>query len=140
MKLWKKIVFSFSVVLISAFIYSWFLYNKRPADVRLQKADVELNAVALLSAFKVDEAAASKKYVGKVITVSGTIHHLDVSPSGLLSIYLDAGDPTSGVVCTFYPDESALISNSTKGKLVKVKGKCTGILMDVILNKCSMID
>ena len=140
MKFWKKSLMLFSTVLVSTFIYGWYLYNKKPADVRLQKSAMEIKATDLLLAFKRDEVGASKKYVGKIITVAGTIKHVDFSPPGMLTICLAAGDPSSGIVCSFYHDELRSMNNTSVGKSIKVKGICTGILMDVVLNKCSMVD
>ena len=140
MKFWKKLVLVGSMVIFSTFIYGWYLYNKKPTDVRLLKSEIQITAVDLLAAFKRDETEASKKYIDKIITVSGKIIQLDTDSSGILTIYLDAGDPLSGIVCAFYPDQSKSIRNLSKGARVSVKGICTGILMDVVLNKCSMVD
>jgi hypothetical protein len=56
----------------------------------------------------------------------------DINPT----IQLAGSDPLSGVTCSFYQNELPTIQSLKIGDKIMVKGKCTGKLMDVVLNNC----
>ena len=68
--------------------------------------------------------------------VSGTVDSVTEDSLGY-SVYLKEKDAISGIVCSF--DKSSIDSARVKpGAQINVKGICTGYLMDVVLNKCSL--
>ncbi len=139
MKKWKKILLGILLVAIAAASYGFYLYNKKPADVRMLTASYELTAAALLADFNKDETAANIKYLDKVIAVSGKVLEIKLEPAtGEATVILDAGDPLAAITCSFYNDETASVKKLSQGDIVVIKGKCTGKLMDVVLNKCSI--
>ena len=138
MKSWKKILIGLSVIALAAAAYGLYLYAKKPADVRTLTAKYNLTAVTLLEDFNKDETAANKKYVDKVITVSGKVSEVKIEPTGQATVILDSGDPMAAITCSFYDDEARSLKKIKKGDEIVVKGKCTGKLMDVVLNKCSI--
>jgi hypothetical protein len=139
MKNWKKIIVTVVILVLLAVSYGWFLYTKKTVDTRKQTADIELRSVDLLSAFKMDESAASRKYIDKVLIVSGKVMTVQVTTNGQATLILNAEDPFSSVTCSFYSDGAASVKTIMPGTMVRVKGMCTGILSDVILNKCSLV-
>jgi len=139
MKKWKKILLGILLVAIAAAGYGFYMYNKKPADVRTLTANYELTAAALLADFNKDETAANTKYLDKVIAVSGKVTEIKLEPAtGQATVTLDSGDPMAAITCSFYNDETASVKNLKQGDAVVIKGKCTGKLMDVVLNKCSI--
>lgn len=137
MKKWQKVLVVIVVLVVAAGSYGWYLYTKKPADTREMKADYELQASQLVNEFRQNEAKAVERYVDKVLIVSGKIASIE-NNNDQTTIALDAGDPMSYVTCSFYRDESRLPGNLAAGSEIKVKGNCTGILTDVVLNKCSL--
>lgn len=139
MKRWKKILLGLILVASVAAGYGFYLYNKKPADVRTLTADYTLTASALLADFNKDEAAANVKYLDKVLAVKGIVTEVKLDPvSGQATVTLDSGDPMAAVTCSFYNDEAASLKTIVQGASVVIKGNCTGKLMDVVLNKCSL--
>jgi len=139
MKKWKKILLGILLVAIAAAGYGFYMYNKKPADVRTLTANYELTAAALLADFNKDETAANTKYLDKVIAVSGKVTEIKLEPAtGQATVTLDSGDPMAAITCSFYNNETASVKNLKQGDAVVIKGKCTGKLMDVVLNKCSI--
>ena len=136
----KKIIWlalaAFMLGLIVA-IFAW-LYAFRKADLSVvsQKAEVEISATDLLEKFESNEAAANTAYLGKVIIVAGTIDNI-TEDSTNVSVNLKNPDDISGVMCGF--NKSSIDRSSLKvGGNVRIKGICTGYLMDVVLNKCAV--
>jgi len=64
---------------------------------------------------------------------------MQTDAQGKTTISLDTGDPMAAVTCSFYNEETAAVKQINKGSRVHVKGICTGMLSDVILNKCSLV-
>jgi hypothetical protein len=135
----KKIMILISALFLAAIAYGWYMYNKKPADTRQQTALTAINAVDLVKKYQQDEAAANKLYVDKLIIVSGRVSNAQIDADGHATVFLDTGDPLAAVTCSFYNEEAQAIKNMSTGAAVRVKGICTGILTDVILNKCSLV-
>ena len=140
MPTWKKILIGFSLIAFLGVAAGYYLYNKKPADVRRLQPDLSVTANSLIVAFNSDEVAANLKYLDKVIAVKGIIADIKIdSSTGQASVILDSGDPLSAVTCSFYNDEIGAVQKLSMGTEVVIKGKCTGKLMDVVLNNCSII-
>ena len=144
MKTWKKIFLASIIVGIIGGIYGMYLYNKKPVDVRIEKANFDLTATDLVSSFNKDEGAANLKYNDKVISVKGKINSIAIDSTSA-SVILDGGNPSSTITCSFYDEEIKSVKALAKGSEITIKGKCTGIMKnelleesDVILNKCSI--
>ena len=140
MKKWKKTVTIIVALIVLAAAYGAYLYNKKPADVRKLDAQVAISAPKLVEAFNKDETAANKLYLDKIIAVKGSISDIKTdSATKQSTVFLDSGDPLAAVNCSFYEEESAAVQALQKGQQVTIKGQCTGKLLDVVLNKCSIV-
>jgi hypothetical protein len=135
----KKILIALTAMALIAGSYGWYMYNKKPADTRQLTALATINAVDLVKKYQQDEAAANKLYVDKLIIVSGRVSNAQIDADGHATVMLDTGDPLAAVTCSFYNEEAQAVKNKLTGSTVRVKGICTGILTDVILNKCSLV-
>ena len=135
----KKIVIVVILGLVLALSLGFYLFNQKPMDTRSVKATFELSADQLIKEFSDDEAAANKKYVDQVIIVSGNVGDIKFNETEA-SVSLQSPDPMSGVTCSFYSNEIKTVKNLIAGASVKIKGKCTGKLSDVVLNTCSLVE
>jgi len=137
MKTKYRYILSFLVLALLAVLLAW-KYTFRPSDTSVvaKKADVEIDASKLLQAFETDENAANSLYLDKIVIVSGTVESVSVDTLGI-SVYLKSGDAMAGILCGF-DKENAEASSVRKGMKVKIKGICSGYLMDVIMNKCTL--
>ncbi|HCW07295.1 MAG TPA: hypothetical protein DGG95_08020 [Cytophagales bacterium] len=116
-------------------LYGIYLFNKKPLDTREQNADFELTSEQLVNEFSANETSASAKYADKVLFVTGKVNEINLNSA---TVFLESGDPLAGVTCSFYPDEAPQLKELRVGQVVKIKGKCTGKLADVVLNNCSL--
>jgi hypothetical protein len=134
-----KILFSFVIVAIILFVGVWsWVFKKSDVSVGTKKADIEIEAGALVESFETDENAANSKYLNKVIRVTGPVDKI-VEGANDVSVYLKKKGESSGVSCNF--DKSVFKSKNVKcktGDLISIKGICSGYLMDVVLNKCAV--
>ena len=139
MKRWKKIAGILLLVILAAGGYGLYLYTKKPPDTRKMKARADITAAKLVEEFKTDEAKAGAKYIDKVIIVSGVVSSIE-KQHDQATVSLKSDDMLSNVVCSFYSDELTSLDGVSEGKEIRVKGNCTGMLSDVILNKCSIVN
>lgn len=136
----KKIIwFALTVVMlgliVGAFTYLY-VFRKAEVSVASQKADIEIKAAELLKKFTDDENSANKLFLDKVIIVDGLISSI-TEDSTSVSIYIKDASDIAGVQCGF--DKTAIDKSRLQtGDAIRIKGVCTGFLMDVVLNKCSV--
>jgi Cu/Ag efflux protein CusF len=133
----KKIFYLAGVVVVVGIAYGLYSFFKKPIDTRNSEADYSLSANDLVAAFDVEDEA-NKKFLDKIVEVQGKISEIATDTAGV-TIMLESNDPIAGVTCSFYADESEKLKDLKEGDAVTIKGKCTGKLMDVVLNNCSLV-
>jgi hypothetical protein len=107
-------------------------------DLQKVKPDFILSASELQGAFEADEAAASSNYINKIIEVSGEIESVKKGENQTLVVTLKTENPVSAVSCTF-----RTISGKPEfkaGDYISLRGQCSGFLMDVIMNNCTVVN
>jgi len=126
--------------IVSGISVGLYLYNKKHRDLSKAKPDFILTAHELLSAFENDEASASVKFINKVIEVSGLVSSVEFgSADSTLSITLTGKGNISGVICTFNGITNQSQVRVKVNQEVFVRGECSGMLMDVLLNNCFLV-
>ncbi|WP_367388259.1 hypothetical protein [Lewinella sp. LCG006] len=114
-------------------VYMW---NKPHENMDHAKTDVEISAGELFKAFAENEAQANEDYLDKVIAVAGKVREVSKSPEGIVKVTLDSGDEMFGVICQLDELSDHQRTDFQPGESVTFKGKCTGMLMDVVLVRC----
>jgi methyl-accepting chemotaxis protein len=128
-------VIIFLVILGAIIIYLW-TFRKSDLSVSSKKADVEIRSGELIQSFEKKEKMSNEAYLNKIIVLAGTVDNIS-EDSLTVTVYLKDKDAVSGIICSF--NKSVLdISKISKGSEIKVKGICSGYLLDVVLNKCSL--
>jgi len=123
---------------IIVFLITWqVVFKKSDSSVKNSKAEYEIEATQILNQFETNEELANTQYLGKVIIVSGTLESFKETND--ISLYIKQETDMSGILCSF--DKSAIdITKLQTGSQIKVKGICTGYLIDVVLNKCVLAE
>jgi len=138
MKNWVKItLFSVLFIAIVAVLIGLHEFNLKHPDTSRAKPDFVVTATVLEKEFADNEAAASTKYINKIIEVSGTVASVTHADSTHINISLKTGNDISSVICTFAAvgDHSMM----RPGEEITLRGECSGYLMDVLLNNCALI-
>ena len=128
----KKTVY-FLVMALSLAAAVWLYIFQPRQGLNTAEADYEITANDLVAAFNIDEPKATEMYVGKVLEVSGEVTEQvkDETSEGVLL----NGGAGGFVYCTLAEEQSL----PKIGEMVKLRCRCTGYLMDVILNDCMVI-
>ncbi len=130
----------FLAVAISVF-YAVLQFNKKHADLGSAKPEYSLKASELFAEFETDEVSATSKYAGKVLELTGRIAQVEFSSAdSTLSIVLKDDDQLSGVICTFPGKNRKSAHDFDPGSQIRIRGEFSGMLMDVLLNNCVIVE
>lgn len=127
------IIILLSIVLGGAYLYNE--YNIRPLELSTAKAALSVDASTIVSDYLTNEETANKKYLGKIIEVSGSVAGGDGR-----NILLGDAQEINNVSCTLDADRQKEFVLPPAGTHLIVRGVCTGFLIDVELNRCVIIN
>ncbi|TFH39293.1 MAG: hypothetical protein E4G95_01510 [Bacteroidia bacterium] len=133
----KVILLGLVILFLGGAIVGLIMYNKTDPDLSRVKADFVINPAKLFEEFAADEAAATEKYVGRIVEMTGTVTSIDKGSGTSISIRLGTGNFMGDVICTLTDEK---IENDIKpGDILTIRGECSGMLMDVLLNNCVFV-
>jgi DNA/RNA endonuclease YhcR with UshA esterase domain len=119
--------------ILGAFV-GYKIYNKPHIDVAEKLADISISANEILSEFAADETTANTKFLDKIVAVKGVILETRIEKEkGIIT--LKTNDDFGSILCHLSAKSTKKMDKLKVGKIVIVKGICTGYLMDVILVK-----
>ena len=133
----KKILIIVLILAAGAASYGYYLYNKPRSGVSEMKTAYVTDAKSLFSEFSTDENSANAKYLGKAIEVSGMVRSVDIDDRGTMNVAIET-DEMGAVNCQF--EKKDQMPEVTAGKNVKIKGVCSGFLLDVVLVDCEIVN
>ncbi len=120
--------------------YGLYLWNKPHLNVERATPAFVLTAEKLMLDFQDDENNAHTQYAGRVLQVSGVIAEIKPHEDHRMEIILETGDLMSRVSCTMQEKRDDLLErNLSKGDEITLKGLCSGILMDIVLERCVIV-
>ena len=124
-------------------VYIYKEYNRTNKNLTNAKADYSIKADSLIGEYLASDSLANKKYLGELLEVGGYVKEVANDENGYYSIVLGDTSSMSSVRCKLDSLENSKISDALKGKVISVKGICTGFIADefgigsdVILERC----
>lgn len=130
----KRLVLILLLLLGFAVAVGYYLFNKAPDSTQQMPAVASIRAEELFSRFEMNESAANADFLDKVIEVQGTIQAVNQDTAGI-SLTLQSNSGMFGVVCVLEDKEADLNAYSVNQQ-IRLKGVCSGYLMDVVLVRC----
>ncbi len=130
-----KIVKALTVILAIALL-GYIIFLKMPgASVSSKESVAELSASELYTSYTQDEKSAQAKYLGKALVLSGSIYDKYEDETGAPVLLLGPEDSDPYALITLESSEKKTLDSYEIGQNISVKAICTGILMEVTLNK-----
>ncbi len=129
----KTVLLIFIPVMIACLVVGYFVWNKPKQNIENANA-IEVNATSLFSEFSENEQAATVKYNGKILLVTGNVSTVSKNLQGKTIVQLQTTDFLFGVNCTL--EKEVEIEVGTK---ITLKGVCSGFTSDVILIRCYLL-
>jgi len=133
----KKLLYTILALILIVVIGYFVVLNLPKASTKNKDTKIEVQAIKLFSDFNKNEKHANNKYNGKVIEVTGTVRATSKDKKGDTVVLLNTNDMVGSILCTF---ENNTTSKLNEGQEVTIKGQCSGLLMDVVLNKCTLVE
>lgn len=132
----KRTLITLSILILAvAAAIGLYQFNRGVASLSDAKADYEMTADELYSAFESDENEALKRFEGKIIATSGRVMEVKKSENGVNIVLEAEGAILGGVNCSFKEIDPL----PKVGDSIRLKGRCQGYLMSVVLNNCSLV-
>jgi hypothetical protein len=130
----KKLGWTLLALISIAGLIAYYLYTKPVDSLENEKPSATLSADSIFQLYDQNEMKTNELYLNKVISVSGKIQNILTDTSGV-AFTLQTSSGLFGVTCKM-DDTNLDVSQFSEGQTVKIKGLCTGYLMDVILIRC----
>lgn len=134
------------VLLITAGLYVYYAYNRGVENTANLSTDFAISGSDLIAKYKENDKAADSVYLGKVLEVTSIIKSLDKDTTGNYTVILGNGTDASSIRCSTAMQTDNEIASFVLGKLITVKGICTGYLADdmglgadILLKQCITI-
>lgn len=137
----KNILIALLLVLVAGAIYVYKEFNRTNADITREQPAFTVTATDLIKAFTDNDSIAARKYVGKIISITGLVMNLNKDEKGY-SVSLGDTASMSSVRCSIDSMYTQRAANLKPGMSLQVKGNCTGfnedelLGLDVIINRC----
>lgn len=129
----RTLLYLLALIVLAGLGFAYLQYNKGHRDTASETAAYSLQASGLFQEYETDEAAANQKYLDKLILVAGKVSGVTTADDSTTTLSLQTDDPLFVVSCQLLPREKEKLAGITAGQEIKVKGICTGKLMDVVL-------
>jgi hypothetical protein len=118
----RTIILLVLIIVVAGGWYAWTKYDERTPDVVDKKPDVAVDAKTLIAAFDGDTASASKKYIDKIVQVTGNVKKIDTSGTVILGEEGTASEVVVGLDRRHMDDHKELKVGST----AVLQGICSG--------------
>ena len=126
-------------VVVGAGAY-WYVFLKPHRNMENKKPEFKLSSTQLLQDFTKDETAANARYSGKVIEVSGEVVAVQTGERGAAIILEDELFGVSAYLdSSFVAANQQLTNKTTVGEPITIRGKCDGMLNDVVISRAIII-
>ncbi len=125
------------IIALAAFYVGHKIRHSAKSSLPIELAN-KLTATRLFKEFTLLEITANNKYLNKKLTVSGSVKEIRHSSEGVVTVEIEAGNPTFAVSCFFVKSEYKKALLVQKGQEIEVSGICKGIKMNVIMEECKL--
>jgi len=128
-----------TLLLALALIIGLSLYNTPHVDIHKAKADLAVMAEDVLKDYQSNETRANRKYVDRILEVEGRITRVTFD-NGNSIVTLEGEEGKPGIICQMLPEHNLNVLKFKERDSVKIKGVCTGYLIDVMMVRCVFVD
>jgi hypothetical protein len=119
-----------------SFLYMRFMPEK---NVLKETTDFTLSASNLAIEYENNPSVSDKKFIDRVIEVTGVISEISTDQNKCLVFILREKESATGVLCTLSKKASKKAIRYKKGDTITLKGTCSGMLFEIVLNNCIIV-
>lgn len=108
------------------------------ANLLEERKDGTISASNLVASYVENEVAADNNFKGKKFYVEGYIDNIGKDILDKIYVTLKSGDIIRSVQC--YIDDQDKVANLKKGQKITIIGKCDGLMMNVLMKNCKLVE
>ena len=136
----KYLLIALAIIALIIAIVFGLIFNAPKASVQSKNVDFTLSASELFQEYSENQSVADQKFIDQIIQISGTIFEISEDQQGATVFLLTTGENSAGVLCTMTVTESTKVKTKKIGDAIILKGFCSGMLMEVVLNRCQLVE
>ncbi len=110
--------------------YGYKEFNRKAKDIATLKPDYTIQAAALVDEFSKNDSLSTKKYLDKVVAITGNLKSLDKDDKGFFTVVLGDNNSNSSIRCSMDSAHNAEAATLSSGTTIQVKAICTGYNAD----------
>jgi hypothetical protein len=134
-----KLFFGFVLMLTVGLVLFLYYYNKPHVNVHDSDVAFSVTAEHLIDEYQNDEYGTTQKYAEYIIEVIGEVHEITTS-NGSTVVTIKPTNSESSIICNMQVAENLNVMQLQKGDEVRIKGVCSGYLLDVIMVRCILVE
>jgi len=122
-------------------------YTRTNKSLSFVKPDIQLSASGLVEEYEKNDSVANKKYLGKILEVTGLVKEVTNDEGGFPTVVLGEAGKLSSVRCSMDSSQRQDASRLVAGTSITIRGACTGfnkdemgLGSDVILNRSVIVE
>jgi hypothetical protein len=108
------------------------------ANLIEERKNMTISAAQLIQAYTDNEVSADNNLKGEKFYVEGIIDNIGKDILGSIYVTLKSGDIIRSVQC--YIDDQEKVAELRKGQKITVFGKCDGMMMNVLMKNCKLVE
>lgn len=112
--------------------------NEKNQAVIKEREDQTIKAPNLTASYEENEVKADENFKGKTFFVEGTVRDIKKDIMDDIYVILEGDQMFRDVQCFF--DDKKTASQLQKGMRVTFQGKCDGLMMNVLMKNCVLVD
>ena len=122
---YKYLLIGLLIILLTGLTIVWYIFTEKFSDTAKHQSDFTVNAMDFIKEFQLNDSAANKKYIEKIVTVNGTVSEIELADTSVNIKFIDS---TSGDYVIFAFQQQHLNEAKTlqEGKQASIKGSCSG--------------
>lgn len=139
-RLYKIVLTLFVAGLLAAGGVYWYAFMRPHKNMLKAKPAFVMDASNLFNDFSNNESTADKKYLGKVVQITGKV--VDVKNENdetAVTLEDDLFGVSTYLDSTYVADNPRIVAALDTGKIVTLRGQCDGMLNDVVISRAVII-
>ena len=112
--------------------------NEKSKVAYKEREDQTIKASNLTASYEENEVKADENFKGKTFFVEGTVRDIKKDIMDDIYVILEGDQMFRDVQCFF--DDKNTASQLQKGMRVTFQGKCDGLMMNVLMKNCVLVD
>lgn len=121
----KKILIAIFALIIIGGATAWYIFTEKFTDTAERKPDYTVNAIDFIKEFESNDSLANKKYIEKIIAVTGTVSEIESADTTANIKFIDSTNG-SYIIFAFQQQHIAAAKKLKEGDKVTIKGSCSG--------------